>query len=194
MLDVVSGMAQWPLSDRINFWAAVGQVGAATFTFFALLLTVWTFRRQLTMQRWQLRVARESHILKWAEDCIDAMAEVETIIQTNLGRSCDDLMQHRLIAIRTRLSALIDHGRLFFPNVPDLDKGRDKDGAYQGSRQPILDHLVAYYDETGKALATPDRPFAATDRAGLNAHRRRFITEAQQAIDPNGFNRISAQG
>lgn len=186
-------VAAWDLGTQINFYAAVGQVSAALFSAVALGISVWTFSRQIALQRWQLRVARESHIIDWAEDCIDVMSEIETVIGARVGRPLDDLDQHRLVALRTRLSAQIDHGRLYFPNIEHPEKGRDKHGAYQGSRQAILDHLVHYYDTVSGPLANPPQPVTAELGSRLHTERRCFITEAQTAIDPRRFRRVMAR-
>lgn len=198
MLGVLAGappleVATLDYDRAISLGAAIGQVAAALLSAVALAFSVWTFSRQVSLQRWQLRIARESHIIDWAQQCIDVMAETDTIIVTNPGPELDDLATARLVSLRTRLSAQIDHGRLYFPNIEHPEKGRDKDGAFQGSRQPILDHLVAYYDAVGRILKSPGMPITADTCAPLTRERRRFITEAQNAIDPRRLGRIVAR-
>lgn len=86
-----------------------------------------------------------------------------------------------------RLSALIDHGRLFFPNELPHVKGAEKPAAFQGFRQKILTVLVSAYNVMARddALHGPQERERA--RSELMALRREFISEAQLAIDPRRF-------
>jgi hypothetical protein len=191
LTGLAESAAGWDASTWINLGSAVGQVMAALLAGIALVVSARTFKRQTDLQRWQLRVARESHIIDWAEACITEMAEVETMISTSIGAAPDDLMAQRVITAMARVSALIDRGRLFFPNIIEGDKGADKDDAYKGSRQKVLDHLVAYYDVMGRSIRERGRPLTADDHTTLNAARRRFISEAQKKIDPRRFASIA---
>ena len=82
-----------------------------------------------------------------------------------------------------RISAIIDRGRLFFPNV-DLgdDHGADKEAGYKGHRQPALEALVSAYRLLGQAglQAGPDKE--ASDK--LMAIRRGFVAEVFKAVEP----------
>ncbi|MBI1385619.1 MAG: hypothetical protein GC150_11980 [Rhizobiales bacterium] len=194
------------LVDRIDAVAAISQALAALLSLAALLLSLWVFSRQQRISRWQLRLQREDHIIAWSRLCLEVLAEFEERLKlgaANGGLSgCID--GDRLIALRSRLSALIDEGRLYFPNIRDPEKGREKEAAFRGSRRPILDCLVAVYDlmreiaepggegnaDTG--LTRSSAPAGGDAIARLNALRRTFVSATQEAIDPESFNRVRA--
>ena len=64
-------------ADKIDAWAAVSQTAAAVLSLTALMLSLWVFSRQQRLNRWQLRLHREDHIIAWSQSCIALMAEVE---------------------------------------------------------------------------------------------------------------------
>lgn len=135
----------------------------------------------------QVRLQRDGDVIRWAKTCVELLAECESFVAVFDPRQ-RDRAQHELYRVsRHRLSALIDEGRLFFPNERPNDKGADKPAAYQGFRQRILSVLVDAYDAFARyegATADPDRARIATE---IGACRRRFVSEAQIAIDPRRF-------
>ena len=84
---------------------------------------------------------------------------------------------------RAKVSALIDRGRLFFPNRPSkIGHGADKEAGYQGHRQPALDALVAAYDLIDKSGLAPGPDRAAIDE--LIKLRRAYVAEVFKVVDP----------
>lgn len=81
---------------------------------------------------------------------------------------------------RAVLSALIDQGRLYFPNL-EMDKGTNKEAAYRGHRHEVLDYLVYAYDVLTVDVAQGDYTFA---RKKLVKHQRAFTSIMQQIVDP----------
>lgn len=178
--------------DKINAIAAISQTVAALLSLFALLLSIWVYSRQQHLNRWQLRLAREDHIIAWARTCLMLMAEVEEHVRAHVSVGGELLSREEFISFRGRLSAQIDEGRLYFPNIKDPVKGAKKDTAFRGHRQKILDVLVAFYDSLD---AMQERPGTWTDSnaaADLNSLRRAFISCTQATIDPDTFNRVRA--
>jgi len=174
-------------ASKIEALAAVSQTLAAVLSLVALIMSLWVFYRQQRLNRWQLRLHREDHIIEWSQACIQLMAEFEEHL--NLGTN---LPQHDYIQLRSRLSARIDEGRLYFPNVQDPTYGKSKDPAYRGHRQLILTHLVRVYDflrdlHEGRIASSPQEVSGE-----FNKLRRSFVSAAQSAIDPRTFNRIRA--
>ncbi len=181
--------------QEINALSAISQAAAAFLSVLALLVSLWVFARQLRLNRWQLRLHREDHIIEWSRSCLNLLAEVEE--RTNTALEQQDAMQDvftndHYIMLRSRLSALIDEGRLYFPNIQDPSKGAQKDLAYRGSRQPILDTLVAVYD-TLKAIKLSNGPHSSAELiTSINKLRRQFVSETQSTIDPRTFNKVRA--
>jgi hypothetical protein len=88
-----------------------------------------------------------------------------------------------LHALATNLSALIDEGRWFFPNVGKKETDHEKHGAYKGTRQPVLDSIVAVYDAV-IAMPAANEQTRQELMAHIHAARRAFVSEIQHAVDP----------
>jgi hypothetical protein len=82
------------------------------------------------------------------------------------------------VEILTKLSALIDTGRWYFPNLWSDKHGVDKEPAYRGIRQPILDCVVAAYDDLKDGGISGER------RRNLTACQRHFVSQVQTVLDP----------
>ena len=179
-------------ADKIQAIAALSQTVAVLLSLVALLLSLWVFSRQQRLNRWQLRLQREDHIIAWSQSCITLMAEVEEHLKFIGDGPLQSLPYEKFVKIRAELSALIDEGRLYFPNVQRTSHGSDKQEAYKKPQHPILEHLVQAYDFIGKiqrkAGVTPTEQIAYR----FNEIRRAFLSETQLVVDPRLFNNIRA--
>ena len=133
-------------------------------------------RRQDKRSAASLRLAHDNDIIRWSDEAIIALAEAhEMLCEKGIAFPDAEFLQKRS-ACRARISAIIDRGRLFFPNL-DLgdDHGADKEAGYKGHRQPALEALVSAYRLLGQAglQAGPDKE--ASDK--LMAIRRGFVAE-----------------
>ncbi len=182
----------------INTAAAVGQLAAAFLALIALIVSVRTARAQQQLSQAlakeqsqllfeQVRMQRDSDILGWTHDCVNVLAECEAVFESATAPSLGAESRDRLRALRHRLSALIDYGRMFFPNQDPDKKGVDNPGAYQGFRQRILSRLVAAYTVVAKFERLKSDEHRLERLARLNELRRLFVSEAQLAIDPRRF-------
>lgn len=178
--------------------AAVGQVAAALLALVALMSSLRTSRAQTEMSGQlareqaallfeQVRMQRDSDILRWTEKCIETLSEGDTFLGGLGAEPFGDLDKLRHTSILTRLSALIDQGRMYFPNQMPEAQGADKPAAYQGFRQRILSVLVRAHDEIAKAPNTRGANDAKMRMERLMVLRRLFVSEAQIAIDPRRF-------
>src|SRR5262245_27582342 len=182
----------------INAAAAAGQLVAAFMALAALIVSVRTARAQQQLQQdlareqgqlmfEQVRMQRDSDVLSWTHDCVEVLARCEAFFEsvspgTQPAESRDELRR-----LRHRLSALIDCGRLFFPNHEPDKKGADSPAAYQGFRQRILSRLVSAYTVVSKFERLKSDEHRLERLARLNALRRMFVSEAQLALDPRRF-------
>jgi hypothetical protein len=182
----------------INAAAAVGQLVAAFLALIALIVSVRTSRAQqqltqdLAKEQGQLmfeqvRMQRDSDILRWTHDCVEVLAQCEAFFESVTPATQTAESQDQLRALRHRLSALIDCGRMFFPNHQPDKKGADNPAAYQGFRQRILSRLVAAHNVVSKFDRLKSDEHRLERLSRLNALRRMFVSEAQLAIDPRRF-------
>jgi hypothetical protein len=147
------------------------------------------------LERNQMRSAVLAELLVWARMTNEAMAEANVFFRNKpAGQPLDAKTAGELMA---RLSALVDTGRLYFPNHSgDLDwpSFRERPTAMKGFRDPILDTLMLAHEELRHSANVDDA--AAQDGADniFNA-RRTFISELQDWVDPNslGLGRFAVQ-
>lgn len=163
---------------QIADWVAVASAGISVL---ALLLNILITSRQTRVSVESLKFNNDSQVMNWANRTVAAMAEAQHICASpNVGVL---FLNERGIMLATTLSSLIDEGRWFFPNVGRRLKDGEKPGAYRGTRQPVLDHIVAAYDAVNEMLRQEDGV-----RDGLAAKigeaKRHFVSEVQHAVDP----------
>jgi hypothetical protein len=118
---------------------------------------------------------------------VHVLAQCEAFFESCSPASVSAEAKDQLRALRHRLSALIDCGRLFFPNHAPDKKGADNPVAYQGFRQRILSRLVAAYNVISKFEQLKSDEHRLERLSRLNDLRRMFVSEAQLALDPRRF-------
>ena len=135
----------------------------------------------------QVRTERDSDIIRWTGECVSVLSELESEVAF-LHLSADNNSRKDVLrGLCHRLSALIDHGRMFFPNQAPEKKGTDRPPAYQGYRQFILTVLVRAYDAVMKLDPDGGEQERNKVRNSLVDLRRLFVSEAQLAIDPRRY-------
>lgn len=143
-------------------------------------------RRQRRIQEEQLRAQLDSASLAWGTEAIETMGEAIRLAQSVHLREGEFKSQR--LDIAGRLSALVDRGRLFFPNVDAKTHGTDREAAYRGNRPPILDALVYAYYET---LRLGEGSVRADDSAAFLTRCRRFlVSELQVHLDPRRLDEV----
>ncbi len=185
---------------EIGSWVAVVSAMASVIAIVVSLKTATDQRklaRQLAEEEHrllfeQVRVARDNDIIQWTSACLDVLAETEAHLaifadakQEPFALATAD--QKKLLGLAHRLSALIDQGRLYFPNQAPHTVGTDKPSTYQGHRQLILTTLVRAFDATTAWLSHPSWEGLTDLRQRLTDLRRLFVSEAQLAIDPRRY-------
>ena len=172
--------AAWLKTLGLNEWLTIvsALVAVASFAFNWAVV-----RRQTAMQFESLRAAHDSDLIKWADEVIEQMANAQKLCRDRFkdGGLGDDEFTRGRSELRTRISALLDRGRLFFPNAPLNEDQSGVEAAYRGKRQPALDAVFGVYrviTDAGRDGA-PDEAVNA-----IVAHKRVFISEVFNTIDP----------
>jgi hypothetical protein len=154
---------------QISDWVGVISAGVSVL---ALALNIALTSRQTRVSVETFKFNNDTQLINWANRVVVAMAEAY-----HLNPKTD------LLALATNLSALIDEGRWFFPNIGKKDTDHGKPGAYQGTRQAVLDQIVAVYDAVVAMSSASDQAREAL-MANIHAARRHFVSEIQHAVDP----------
>lgn len=167
-------VSQLPITDMVAVVSAAVSVIALAFN---LALT----RRQTRVSVELLKFNNDGQVMAWANRVVAAMSEAHHVCAAaNVGAL---FLNERSLALATTLSALIDEGRWFFPNVGKRPADLEKPGAYRGARQAILDHVVKVYEAVNELQRLEDTPREGLGQRIVEA-RRQFVSEVQLAVDP----------
>lgn len=158
------------MSDfQISDWVALG---SAAVSVIALLINLVVTSRQTRVSVETFKFNNDTQLMHWANRVVVAMAEAY-----HLNDKTD------LHALATNLSALVDEGRWYFPNIGKKETDHEKPGAYRGTRQAVLDSIVGVYDAV-VAMPGADAANRQALMASIHAARRHFVSEVQHAVDP----------
>jgi len=156
-------------------------VVSAAISLIALALNLAIARRQTRVSVEALKFNNDGQVMAWANRVVGAMSEAHHMCAATNVSSL--FLNERSLALATTLSALIDEGRWFFPNVGRRPSEVEKPGAYRGSRQAILDHVVQVYEAVNELQRSEDPPRTGLAQRIVEA-RRQFVSEVQLAVDP----------
>lgn len=163
----------------VNEWVAVV---SAVLAVLSLVLNWLVVRRQTALQFETLKMEMDSEVFTWVHEAIDAVSESISLADGRGKVYAADDFRTRAFETTHKLSSIADRGRLLFPNEEPDNHGQDKEGAFQGYRQPILDAVIFACGQLGRldAEGGPDEDASKV----LNRCRRLLVSEAQNAIDP----------
>ncbi|MFT3729565.1 MAG: hypothetical protein QM759_17215 [Terricaulis sp.] len=167
------------MSWGVNEWVAVI---SAALALVSLVLNYFVVNRQTSLQAETLKMEMDSEVFSWVHEAIDAVSEAISLAD---GRGkIYDAEEFRTRAFETghKLSSIADRGRLLFPNEAPDTHGQQKEGAFQGYRQPILDAVVFACGQLAR-LDPEGGPDQDAERV-LTRCRRLLVSEAQNALDP----------
>jgi hypothetical protein len=167
-------------------------LASALIALVALLISAMVARHQSRVALEDLRLKRDSDIIKWSNRAVDHLCSAEMILRPeyHLFTAESEYEKARLELMRD-LSSCIDQGRLFFPNLKADRHGQDKSGGYQGYRHPVLDCLVATYRTLENNSARREDPAVfETDRNNVADFKRLFIARLDSELDPRGLVRF----
>lgn len=146
-------------------------------------------RKQRQLRTEQLRQSIDSASLDWGNAAIDTLVRSAMLARTRHLHANEGAFQSARAATLINLSSLIDRGRMFFPNLDEHKKGVEKDGAYRGSRPPILDAMVWVHSEI-QALTREGGPTGDNSAAFIDECRRLIVSELQAHLDPRRLNQV----
>ena len=164
-------------------------VVSAAIALIGMAVTISETRKQRRISLAELRQVLDDRTFEWGSRAIDALSEAEAAIMTHAaGATVTDFNAQRQ-AVLGRISSLVDHGRLFFPNIETDDHGAEKESAFKGVRPPILDVLIyAIYEiETVDPMKTDE---IADSCDYLRSCRRLLVSELQGYLDPKTRNEV----
>ena len=173
----------WLASMKFNDWLSILSAVVAAVSF---LLSRAAVRRQEVMQIETFRNQRDSSLIAWANAAIAGIADVQRHcrdIKNGLIAGPDE--RQRASELRTRLSVLLDSGRLFFPNQPEVDADDmpTSETAYAGQSHQAIEALYQVYrvvSDLGRETGLK----ASQAVQAVVVQRRRFVSEVFRSVDP----------
>jgi hypothetical protein len=134
--------------------------------------TAYFFFRDRRHARFQIENQYADSLLKWHSNVVELLLCLRF-------SAFDKASMDRSKAL-CRLSALIEHGRFFFPNIDRGDEfGEEKPPAYRGYRNLALDFLVASYNLLEQE---PNEE----EQIQAEALQRHFTSVVYELIRPHG--------
>ncbi|MFN3607726.1 MAG: hypothetical protein ACK4Y9_01555 [Hyphomonas sp.] len=145
--------------------------------------------KQRRLQTAHLRQNIDAASLEWGGAAIDTLARCAVFARTRHMHANDAAFMAAKTNMMVLLSTLVDRGRMFFPNIEPDGRGVEKEGAYRGSRPPILDALMFTYREIE---AIPREGGLASEECGdfIDECRRLLVSELQAHLDPRRLDEI----
>lgn len=122
------------------------------------------------------------NIRKWADETILELSKAAFLCDLDPQHMPDGEFFKKRHYVRTRLSSLLDQGRLFLPNSDQDIIGIWKEGAYRGLRQKALDCLANAYtlvEELDSNNQTPNK----SKREEIIDEKREFVSEIQDILE-----------
>ena len=164
----------------LNDWIAVGSAVLALLSF---ALNWAVVNRQTAMQFESLKAQVDADVMAWGQDGLDVLTQAAFLVEqrgASLGQQ--DFLRERAQCL-SGLSALIDRGRLHFPNAAGNEASVEKSRAFRGGRPLILNPLVFAFHalEASNPIAGSPDPEAARF---FIACRREFVSELQHQLNP----------
>jgi len=124
-------------------------------------------------------------ILSWSDESIDWMSQARTLTYYEPEKMSEGAFFNRRADCLCKISALIDRGRLFFPNEAPDAKGQDKPRAFRGFRPVVLSQLKNLYDYVGELHSIgPNARSANVLRESITECKREFVSEIQSVVNP----------
>lgn len=162
--------------------AVIAALSAAIAVISALIARGET-RRQRRLQTERLRQSIDAASLDWGNAAIETLARAAMFARTRHLQLNDGAFLANKANLLVAISALVDRGRMFFPNLNPDKKGAEKEGAYRGHRPPILDTLMWTYHEI-EAQSRENSPAGEECAAYIDECRRLLVSELQSYLDP----------
>ncbi len=175
-LDALFGWIQ----NNIEIFVALSSAAVAVF---GAVISRNETRKQRAIQMENLRHGLDAQSLGWGNHCIDVLNRAAMFARTRQHQSNDASFFQQRVNLLLAISSLVERGRLFFPNIDPHHKGVEKEGAYRGSRPPILDALMYAYYEV-EALTRQGGPTAENSADYIEDCRRLLVSELQAHFDP----------
>jgi len=157
-------------------------LAAAMVALVALVFSIWSFRHQRRISIETLRIQRDNDVIKWTDGVIETLVGIEFLLRNRARYSDAQDFSAKRDDFLAALSAVIDQGRLYFPNFA-RDVIEPAEQPPPQSSDAVLDHLVDIYDLV-KDLDSRHPETIEKARRLLLLRKRAFMARAQSEVEP----------
>ena len=164
-------------------WALIVTIVSAIFAVIGAIASHLETRRQEKIRVEALRLHVDAATLEWGASAIDTLGRMIMFARTRRQQTNEQSFQTNQVNLMMQISSLIERGRMFFPNIDPQKKGASKEGAYRGTRPPVLDAMVFAYYEL-EAMSRGEGPTGENTAAYFEECRRLLVSELQAHTDP----------
>jgi hypothetical protein len=124
----------------------------------------------------------------WADEACNVLSDAVHLCRLDPAQCEPPSFFERRHGVRVKLSALVDRGRWFFPNVTQDERDQDdRDAdelpAFLGRRPDVLNYLVKAYRLVNGLDCQEHAPNHQV-REDLRSAQRGFVNEVQRFLDP----------
>jgi hypothetical protein len=150
----------------------------------SLASAVWAYksgRFASDVQRVELKRQYFSELRAWAGEVVDAISDAIVEIDPSIAGEGLAAAKHKELC--AKLSALIDRGRWFFPNINSDEFGQHKELAFRGYRHEVLDGIVNAY-QVLERVDSKQSAANADARVALISARKEFVSHIQAVLQP----------
>ncbi len=155
---------------------------AAVIAFGAMVVTLWSARKALRLQRLQARIAYRSQVRDWASEVVAVMSESVTACELDPEKATDFFGLRN--DLRTRLSELIDRGRWFYENTAQGEIGQWKEGAFRGLSPEVISTIKRVF-ELVESLCYKKKAKNSEKKQQVVDEKRKFVSEIQRLLEPS---------
>jgi hypothetical protein len=163
----------------VSVISAVISLGAAIAAAAAVLYA----RRTVESAERARRQQYLADLRSWADETTDILSDAVHLCEIDDNDPIAASFAKERHGVRSRLSALIDRGRWFFPNDHESSVGTHKGAANRGLRRAVLDAAVDAYRILGKMSANA-KVENAQHRDALVDCKKRLVNEVHVVLDP----------
>jgi Domain of unknown function (DUF4268)/Restriction Enzyme Adenine Methylase Associated len=173
----------------------IASVVSAGIAVVSVLVGVYFTRKAMILQHEMKDLQRRATQLQyfaelrtWAGEAVQILAEAVhlSIMDRRVYKPGEFLRERR--ALLCRLSAHVDRGRWFFPNIRQNDDGTEREGEFRGFRHQIVQTLYRAYRVVGFLEYTQGNG-NIPERSDLQNLQRYFAHQIQEVLDPGNFER-----
>ena len=175
-----------------NIWSHLGlppignetalhiDLATAFIALLALAFSIWTWRHQTRLSIEAMRIERDNDLIRWIDAVIDVIVDVEFLLRSWSPSDNSASFLRQRDAQLGKLAAVIDKGRLYFPDFTRDVANVEGDNSPRSNGPPLLDELVHIYDLI-KGIELKEDTMKAS-REDLMLKKRSFVISAQDEV------------